>query len=419
MTSLVQIIGASFFQALHELRANRLRTFLSLLGVTIGIFCIIAVLSVLDSMKMGIQKNMAALGSDVLYVGRWPWTHEEGVEYKWWEYWKRPAMSLSELNAVNKKVPGAAYVTLCVVPARMQVKYRTENLTGVEGYAVTTHFDRMQMIEIAQGRYLSNAELDGGAHTVVLGNEIYKGLFGGNVSPLGKSVSFLGRNFVVVGILKKVGQTMTGFDFDNAVVFSYATAASLFDVRSLNNDPLMMIKAVSGYNVNDLQAEVEGVLRTERRIKPGETNNFSINKLSQITKQIDSIFGMIDVVGMLIGGLSLLVGAFGIANIMFVTVKERTRIIGLKKAIGAKPSVILSEFLIEAITLCILGGLIGIFIVLLISLAVTHFTDFEIFLSFKNFLIGITVSAWVGVLAGFIPARAASRLDPVVAIRST
>jgi putative ABC transport system permease protein len=280
------------------------------------------------------------------------------------------------------------------------------------------YFDKIQNIEIAKGRYLSFAEMDGGNNSVVLGDEVYKGLFPGGTDPIGSNVSFLGHKFTVVGIMKKVGQNMAGFDFDNSIIFPYYAAANFVDVRSLNNDPFLAVKAKAGASVDEMKYEVEGVLRRERKVRPGQANDFAINQLSQVSERLDLVFGTIDVIAMIIGGFSLLVGAFGIANIMFVTVKERTKVIGLKKAIGARSRSILTEFLVEAITLCITGGLVGIIIVLLLSLGLTYGLDFHVTLSAKNFLIGISISALVGVLAGYIPARKAASLDPVVAIRS-
>jgi putative ABC transport system permease protein len=417
MNNIAQILGTSIVQAFHELRANKLRTFLSLLGITIGIFCIIAVLTVLDSMKNNIQKDMATLGSDVLYVGRWPWM-DEGGEYKWWEYWRRRGMTPQEVKAVEAQVPDVAFATLCLNTRRMTVKYNDIDLNSIAGYAVMNNFDKLQNIEIANGRYLTAAELDGGTNSVVLGDEVYNGLFPANVDPLGKSITFFGRKFVIIGVMKKAGQNMAGFDFDNSVIYPYYAAASLLDVRSLEYDPALIIKAGNGKNLEEVKYEVEGVLRRMRKVKPGQANDFAINHLSQVSQRIEMVFGTIDLVGWVIGGFSLIVGAFGIANIMFVTVKERTKIIGLKKAIGAKKSSILWEFLLEAIVLCLIGGAVGIILVLLLSLLCTYGLDFNITLSMVNFLIGIFVSIFVGVLSGFIPARSASRLDPVVAIRS-
>ncbi len=416
MAQTTQIIGTSVKQALHELRANRLRTFLSLLGVTIGIFCIIAVFTVLDSMKNNIRKEMSALGSDIIYVGRWPWM-DEGGEYKWWEFWRRPSMSPKELRAVQENVPGAEYATLCFTKRGLVVKHQDQELEGISGYAVTDYFDKVQNIEIAQGRYLSGSELQGGSNVAVIGDEVYHELFG-NTNALGKTVSYLGRQFLVVGVMKKVGQDMAGFNFDKGVIFSYYAASALLDTRSLNNDPNLIVKVAEGRSPEDVKYEVEGALRRERKIKPGQKNDFAMNQLSEVSARLDVIFDSINLIGAIIGAFSLVVGAFGIANIMFVTVKERTKQIGLKKAIGARSRSILTEFLMEAITLCLAGGLIGILIVLLLSLLLTYGADFPVTLSFKNFSLGIGISALVGILAGYIPARAASRLDPVVAIRS-
>jgi putative ABC transport system permease protein len=417
MNNISQIIWTSIVQAFQELRANKLRSFLSLLGITIGIFCIIAVKTVLDSMKNNIRQEMSTLGSDVLYIGRWPWM-DEGGEYKWWEYWRRPGMTPSEVKAIQTQVPDVSTASLCLTTRNMTIKYENAELTDIQGYAVMTDFDKIQNIDIATGRYLSTSELEGGSNAVVLGNEVYNGLFPGNLNPLGKSIGFLGRKFVVVGVLKKAGQNMAGFDFDNVVMFPYYMAASLVQVRSLNYDPMLAVKAASGKNLDEVKFEVEGVLRRMRKVRPGQADNFAINHLSQVSDRLEMIFGTIDIIGGFIGGFSLIVGAFGIANIMFVTVKERTKIIGLKKALGARKSSIMWEFLLEAVVLCLVGGAVGITLVILLSTLLTYAFDFGVTLSFFNFFIGLFVSILVGVLSGIIPAWFASRLDPVVAIRS-
>lgn len=412
-----QIVGTSIVQAFHELRANKLRTFLSLLGITIGIFCIVSVRTVLDSLKNNIQQDMATLGSDVLYIGRWPWM-DDGGEYKWWEYWRRPGMTPREVRAVESQAPNVATVTLCLSKRGLTLKYRDMELSNIQGYAVMPFFDKVQNIEIETGRYLSLSEVDGGNNTVVLGYTVYHNLFPGNVNPLGKTITFLNRHYNVVGVMKKAGQNMAGFDYDNSVVFPYYAAAAILDVNSLNYDPMLLVKAGPGKDIEEVKYTVEGILRRTRKVRPGQPDNFAINQLSQVSQRLDIIFSTIDVVAWFISGLSLLVGAFGIANIMFVTVKERTRIIGLKKSIGARRSSIMLEFLLEAIVLSLLGGLVGILVIVIVSGIVTMTMDMEIILSLKNFLIGTSVSIFVGVLAGIIPAWSASRLDPVVAIRS-
>ncbi len=413
------IIGTSITQAFGELRGNRLRTTLSLMGIAIGIFCIVAVLAVLNSMEGKIQQDVSSLGSDVLYINRKPWMPENG-EYKWWEYLQRRPISIAELRGVQQNVPGIAIATICYPKNNLEVKTGDQELKGVGLYAVTPGFDRIQNVELATGRYLSAGELETGSNNLVIGNEVYESLFG-TKEAVGNTIRIGGRSFAIAGVLKKEGQNMAGFNFDNAIIISYATASALYDTHSLdwNNDPIMMIKAKAGVPVDELRDEVTGVLRTMRKVRPGARPDFSVNQLSQVSETMDKMFATINVIGGTIGAFSLLVGAFGIANIMFVTVRERTKVIGLKKAIGARRSVILTEFLVEAITLCIIGGAVGIFLVFLMGLGLTYGADFAVSLSLKNVIFGVSISAIVGTIAGIIPAITASRLDPVVAIRTT
>lgn len=417
MRAFIQIAISSLKTALQELRVNKLRTLLSLLGVTIGIFCIVAVFTVLDSLEKNIKSSVASLGDDVLYIGKWPWMDEGGV-YKWWEYWRRPVMTTRELNAIERKGQTVRYATLSVSEGDITAKQREHEVSGINGYAVTNHFEKMQNFEVDQGRYFNPAELSSGKYVAVLGNEVYDELFPGNTNPVGQTVFFGSRRYHVIGTLRKAGDNMAGFNFDRSIIFPYAAAAGNMDVSSLDADVTLMVKAKEGIKTEELSYETEGILRAIRRVAPGEKNDFSINQLSQVTERLNAMFAMIDLVGLVIAFFSLLVGGFGIANIMFVSVKERTKIIGLKKAIGAPQHVILTEFLLEAIILCIIGGLLGIITVMLLGWVLTHFVGFPVTLSLRNFLIGISISSVVGILAGYIPARSAARLDPVVAIRS-
>lgn len=415
--NLNKIITTSFVQAFQELKANKLRSILSLTGITIGIFCIISVYTVLDSLKKGIREQVATLGNDVVYINRWPWM-DDGGEYKWWEYWRRPSMTVNELRAVQNNVNTAAIATLQLSISGRNIRYNDNDISGFQAYAVTRDFDRLQNVEVAKGRYLSLSEVEGGVNTIVAGKELAEELFGSNVNPVGKSVSFLGRSFQIVGVLKTTGQNAAGFNFDNCIILPFQAVAAVLDVKSLDYDPVLMVKAREGIALSEMQYEVEGVLRAMRKIRPGMPNDFAVNQLSQVTKRMDTMFAMINLIGGVIGMISLVVGAFGIANIMFVTVKERTRFIGLKKAIGARSSYILIEFLIEAVSLCVLGGLGGILLVGLIALIVNAAADMHLSMSLQNILTGILTSAIVGIIAGFIPAYKASRLNPVVAIRS-
>lgn len=415
-----QIISSSIVQALSELRANKLRTALSLLGIAIGIFCIVAVLTVLNSMEAQIHESMASLGSDVLYVNRKPWMEEEDGQYKWWEYLQRRPVSLSQFRQVEQTVPGIDVATLCFRRDNIKLKATDQELEGVALYGVTPGFDKVQNVELLKGRYLTLNELDAGSNSAVIGHEVKENLFAGR-DAIGHTIQFGGRAFHIVGVMKKEGRNMAGFDFDEAVIISYMTAGSIYDLQSMdwNNDPVMMIRANTGVPVDELRDELRGALRTMRKVRPGAKDDFSINQLSKVSERLGVLFGTINMIGAVIGGFSLLVGAFGIANIMFVTVRERTKVIGLKKAIGAHRRVILTEFLIEAITLCLIGGGIGIILVFLLGLGLTHGADFPVSMSMDNVVFGVGISALVGIIAGIIPAYRASRLDPVVAIRET
>lgn len=399
------------------MRVNKLRTFLSLLGVTIGIFCIVAVFTMLDSLEKNIRNNVASLGDDVLYFNKWPWMDENG-EYRWWDFLNRPVMTQTELSAIEQKAQTVRYATLCY-SHEITAKQDQNEVSGIVAYCVTDYFEKLQNFELDQGRYFSPVELAGGNHFAVIGQEVFEELFPGGNMPIGKTISFLGQRFQVIGLLKKTGDNMAGFNFDRCVIIPYNTAAALINVTDKDaSDPTLMVKAKPGTPVDDMMYEVEGILRGVHRLPPGIKNDFAINRLSQITERLNMMFATIDVVGIIIAGFSLMVGGFGIANIMFVTVKERTKIIGLKKAIGAKRQSILSEFLIEAVVLCLLGGIIGIVMVVLLGWVLSGSVGFTVTLSLKNFMLGIGISTFVGVLSGLIPARSAARMDPVTAIRS-
>jgi len=416
MKALLQLIQFSFLQAIQELKVNRLRTTLSLLGISIGIFCIISVLTVLDSMERNIRKEVATLGSDVVYINRWPWM-DEGGEYKWWDFLRRPSMGVKELKAVNG-LPHVQFATLCFSENNATIKNNQNELSGVNVYAVMPYFENTQNLEIMKGRYFSTTELEGGTACGVIGDKLYNELFPSQLNPVGTYVFYHGKKIKIIGLLKKMGRSMSGFDFDNGLLVPYYVTSSILDLKSLQYDPMLIVKASNEKSLEEMTYELTGVLRAIRKVKPTEPNNFAINKLSQISDRLDTIFATINVIGFVIGGFSLIVGAFGIANIMFVTVKERTKMIGLKKAIGAPAATILMEFLTEAVILCLLGGLFGIISVFLLSLLATYLADFEMVLTLKNIGIGTSISLLVGVLAGYIPAKKAAALNPVEAIRS-
>ena len=402
--------------ALQELRVNKLRTFLSLLGITIGIFCIIAVLTVTNSMEASIKNDLKTLGTNVVYLQKWPW---DGGDGQWWRYINRPEPKYDEMKAIKEKVGAADAVTYLFASNNRKLEFGVDYMENVELLAVTMDLEKMQSVEIAAGRYFSPSELMTGSNVIVLGANIWEGLFFTPEAAIGKIVRMAGRNCKVVGALKKKGESMLGGVVnDNTVIMPYLFARTIIDERRFA-DPFYMIKARPDVAVGQLKDDLTGAMRAIHRLKPTQENDFALNEITTVQNNLESVFGAINTGGWFIAIFALIVGGFGIANIMFVTVKERTNIIGLKKAIGARPGIILLEFLLESIMLCVIGGGLGLLLVFTGTLIAGHmFSSFVIALSSGNIILGLSISVIVGVLAGFIPAFSASRLDPVVAIRS-
>lgn len=412
-----KILYESFDQAFHQLRANKLRSFLSLLGITIGIFCIIAVMSAVDSLEDNIKGSFEKLGNDVVYISKLPWAEDPGQSY--WKYFQRPVPSFEDYEVVKTRVRSASEVSLMVRIGRKTVKYRSNNVEGAFVMAATYEYASIFNLQLQKGRYYSPHEYEHGSDRVILGHTIAEELFGA-IDPIGKNVKLMGRTLQVIGLFEKSGKSLINpLDYDEAVFLSYTLAKKMSDVKMRNNPwgTQLNVKASESAGIDVMRDEVTGVLRAHRRLKPSEKDDFSINEISIITQFLDSIFSVLNIAGWMIGAFAILVGMFSVANIMFVSVKERTGIIGIKKALGAKRYFILLEFLIEAIVLCILGGLVGLFLVFLCMKILTQVIDFELYLSLQNIVFGLTLSIIIGVLAGLIPANQASKLDPVEAMR--
>jgi putative ABC transport system permease protein len=417
MRIVFKILYESFDQAFHQLRANKLRSFLSLLGITIGIFCIIAVMSAVDSLEDNIKGSFEKLGNDIVYISKLPWAEDPGESY--WKYFQRPVPSFQDYEIVKARVKSASEVSLMVRIGGRTIKYRSNNVEGAFVMAATYEYASIFNMQLQKGRYYSPHEYEHGSDRVILGHTIAEELFGA-IDPIGKNVKLMGRTLQVIGIFEKSGKSLINpLDYDEAVFLSYTLAKKMSDVKMRNNPwgTQLNVKASETAGIDVMRDEVTGVLRAHRRLKPSEKDDFSINEISIITQFLDSIFKVLNIAGWMIGAFAILVGMFSVANIMFVSVKERTSIIGIKKALGAKRYFILLEFLIEAIVLCILGGLVGLFLVFLCMKILTQVIDFELYLSLQNIFFGLTLSIVIGVLAGLIPANQASKLDPVEAMR--
>ncbi len=395
-----KLIRESFVFALNALRVNKLRTFLSLLGISIGIFTIITVFTVVDSLENNIRGSVEKLGDDVLYVQKWPWVIDSN--FPWWKFFQRPVPSYKDFDGLTKRMENVTGIAYVLDVSSRTLKYGNNSVENVSVSAVTHDFNKVRNLEFEDGRYFSAMESQSGKNYTVIGFSVAESLFQG-VDPIGKHVKTLGRKLLIIGVLKKEGDDILGSSSDNSIFIPMNFARMIIDVRSDNYDPFIMVKGSGNVPVAELENELKGAMRSVRKISPKNDDNFSINQSSLLAKPMESLFGVLNIAGWIIGGFSILVGGFGIANIMFVSVKERTSEIGIQKSLGAKNYFILLQFLVEAVILCLLGGLIGLALVYLITLAASAF-DFNISLSLKNIFTGLFVSAIIGTISGFWPA---------------
>jgi putative ABC transport system permease protein len=411
------VLRESFIQAFQQLVGNKLRSFLSLLGIMIGIFCIIAVKSAVDSLEDNVRSSFDRLGNDVLYVSKFSWAEDPGQNF--WKYARRPNPDLNDYKVLATNVPSAKAVTFSMFVKRATAKFGKNSIERATVFAVTEDYDNFHNLEYEEGRFFSPQEYMSGASRVVIGHKIAEELFNG-VDPIGRELQMMGRKMMVVGVIKQSGKDLVKiFDYDNALMIGFELARSLVNVRQVSKfGGNLQIKAADGVAVNQMKDEVTVALRNSRQLKPLEESNFSINSATAFASILNSFFSILNAVGYIIGGFALIVGIFSVANIMFVSVKERTSIIGVKKALGAKQGVILLEFLIESIVLCLLGGLGGLALVWGVLKGVFAISEFDVFLSSKNVIVTIIIAVVSGVAAGFIPALQASRMDPVEAIRA-
>ena len=410
---LLRIFLESFRFAWHAIVSNKLRTFLSLLGVTIGILAVIAVFTIVDSLEKNVRDSINKLGSDVIYIQKWPWGTSDGGEYKWWDFMSRPEVEIGEMKklaAKSKKAEAIAFM----ISANRTLKYLNNSVEGVDVMAVSYDWKSIRSFDLAYGRYFTEQEIDGAKNYVILGHTIALSLLN-NLDNVGEVIKIKGEKATVIGVFSKEGEDITGNSLDNAVVVPVTFGYKLMNKRWSN--PTIIAKAKTDVSNEELRYELTGVMRSLRRLKPKMSDNFAMNEISLISSQLDSLFSVIGLAGWIIGGFSILVGGFGIANIMFVSVKERTKQIGIQKSLGAKNSFILYQFLFESIFLCLIGGILGLILVFLLTQFVSNFFDFSIDLTFENIALGLSVSAIIGIISGIVPALSASKLDPVDAIR--
>jgi len=415
----IKNLAESFLSAYSFLKINKLRTFLTLFGITIGIFAIISVFTVIDSLERTIRDSLSSLGDDIIYIEKWPWASPPGEEYAWWEFLKRPVPDYEEYEFLKRNNTKARAIAFSV-RTQKTVSFRDISMQNTSISAYTKEFEKIRQMELLQGRYFSPVESRTGKNLAVIGHTIAEELFPG-ISPLNKQIKIGGNQATIIGVLKKEGKSMMGGggSMDRVVILPLHFAKRFINIKSEEVRPNIIVRKKAGTSIEEIKSEIRRFLRAKRRLKPAEEDNFALNQSTMITKRLDSIFGVINMAGWLIGGFSILVGGFGIANIMFVSVKERTNIIGIQKALGAKQYFILSQFLFESVILALIGGAIGLLFIFGGSLIATNITELKISLTLGNIILGLLISSVIGIISGFAPARTAARLNPVDAINAS
>jgi putative ABC transport system permease protein len=412
MRKTLNILSNSLRLTIQELRVNKLRSALSLTGVAFGIFCIIGVLATVTSLERNIQSEVKTLGSNTIYIDKWE--YGGGPDKPFWKYRARPVMKYEEVGLIKERSQLTEDIAF-LIRTNGNISYRDDMIADASVYGILEGQMRIQPISFEAGRYLSSAEFNSGTPVGLIGFENAEKLYGVASRALGKTFDIKGKQVKIVGVIKKEGKNFVGWDYDNCVMLSYKFAKQLVDEQ--NSNPVIIVKGYENVTTTALSNELEGIMRQIRRLAPRQEDNFSLNSVEAFSKAITDLFGTVNIVGGLIGVISLIVGMFGIANIMFVTVKERTSVIGLKKAIGAKKSSILFEFLMEAALLCLMGGAFGLFFVFILSVVLTKL-DFPVYISLPLLIGTVIICLVVGVLAGIFPASRAAKMDPVEAIRS-
>ena len=409
----INLIIESFRFAWQALKGNALRTMLSLLGVTVGIFSIIGVLTMVDSLEANVRNSLSSIGEKTIYVDKWPWIFEEG-DYPWWKYFMRPRPKYSEYQYLRESSKNSQAVSI-IDWAVGNARYRSSSYDAL-CQGITYDFTEITEVPIIEGRYFTEQESESGQNVAILGGEVAETLFPSE-SGIGKSIKINGQKFTVIGIQEKKGKQLVdvGGNPDTKIYMPFLRHKRIFSSGNLYG-----IITLKGYpddeNMEMLESETTGLMRTKRGLKPTEDDNFALNSPDAAANAMSQVFSSLRVGGYIIGAFALLIGGFGIANIMFVSVKERTNIIGIQKSLGAKNYFILFQFLFESIFLCLLGGMIGLLLVYLASFI--QLGPLKLIVTLGNVLTGISIASVIGVLSGIIPATQAAAMNPVEAIRA-
>jgi putative ABC transport system permease protein len=410
---LIEVVEA-FRIAFGQIRAHKMRSILTALGVIIGIIAVTLMGSAIGGIQIGFERSLAVIGDDVLYVEKWPWHRVDD----WWNYRNRRRMEVrygDDLNRIIAATPNSKLILATpTLNTSRNVKAGGLSVNSVFTQGVTTDFLQTSTASFEKGRFFTDTESRGGHNVVVLGYDVAEALFP-NVDPLGKLVTIDGNPYRVVGVYAKQGTFLGLFSFDTYAVVPLTSFMKNFSSRL---DTSIRVKIKDKTQTEAAKDELTGDMRRVRGLRPEQKDDFSINEQQALRSTIDPIKTGIAMAGLFVTGLALFVGAIGIMNITYVSVKERTREIGTRKAVGARRRTILIQFLIEAVCICLIGGAVGLGLSWGMCAAVAAAApSFPMQFSISLVLTGLVVSTVTGILSGFAPALSASRLDPIEALR--
>src|SRR5437773_2189681 len=407
-------LGENWKIAVAQMRANMARAKLTAFGVIIGIIAVTLMGTAVNGISIGFDKSMAVLGDDVLYVTQWPWKPVDD----WWNYRDRKKIKTEYAETLNRMIAATPNSNLVVaVPTSnliRSIKYGGNQVDNVFVLGTTSDFIITSTIDCTAGRFFNELESRGGANVVVIGYDVADALFPSE-NPIDKSVLINGQLFKVIGVNTRQGTFLGLFSWDSMVAMPLGAFNKYFSAKSESD---VRVKVKDKTRLADAKDELTGLMRRVRGLPPEKKDDFSINEQQAFKSTLDPVKNSIAIAGLFITGLSLFVGAIGIMNITFVSVKERTKEIGTRKALGARRRTILLQFLIESTALCLLGGFVGLTFAYTICFGIAKaFPSFPVEFSFALVLVGMVVSVFTGLISGFAPAWSASRLDPVTALR--
>ena len=407
MISFIISLRENILIALRALAQNKMRAILTTLGIVIGVLTVVSVASIISGLNEGFASQISALGSNTLYVHKYPWI----IQNDFFKYRNRPDITMKDAEYLKEHSQLAEAIT-GATSTRRDIKYRNNSLTGIGVSGVTMETEIIEGFSIADGRYFTQIEIDHNKASIVIGNEIKEKLFN-NKNPLGERIKVGGFSYTVIGVMEKRGSFL-GHNLDSEV---YVPLGTIFKNFGFHRSIRILIKVPSPEMIEQVKDEIYFLMRVSRKLKPQQEDNFSINQQEMLTNMYKQLTNGLYIAAFGIGSLALIVGGIGIMNIMLVSVAERRKEIGIRKALGAKQRVITFQFIIESIIICSVGGIIAILLSFLMSLVIDKVTPFPSNVPVWSVLMGLGFSSFVGLFFGIYPARRAAKLDPIECLR--